>query len=166
MNDALSICPVAEDDIAALTTLLHRAYLPLAEQGMRYLASRQTEDVTRRRLESGLGFVARLGEALAGTITLYPHASFDQCAWYQRPEVWYFGQYAVDPAHQGVGIGRILLDFAEQSARDGGAKELALDTSEYAADLLALYTRRGYRQVEAIQWPVTNYRSFVLSKTL
>ena len=162
----LAIRPVSDEDVPALTDLLHRAYRPLAEQGMRYLASHQTEEVTRRRLGRGLGFVARLGEALAGTITLYPNPSFDECAWYQRPDVWYFGQYAVDPAHQGLGIGRALLDFAEQSARDGGAAELALDTSEHAAALLDFYARHGYRQVETVRWPVTNYSSLVLSKTL
>jgi len=162
----LSIRPATDADVAALTDLLHRAYRPLAEQGMRYVASYQTEDVTWRRLGRGLGYVALLGETLAGTVTLYPTTVFRECAWYQRPDVWYFGQYAVDPTYQGRGVGGALMDFVEQAARDGGAFHLALDTSEHATALLATYARRGYRQVETVQWPVTNYRSLVLSKPL
>lgn len=168
MNAAdLWIRPVADtDDLAALTALLHRAYAPLAAAGMRFYASHQTEEATRRRLERGLGFVTLLGDRLAGTITLHPQAGINECAWYQCPDVWYFGQYAVDPDLQGLGIGRALLDFAEQTARDGDAAELALDTSESAAGLIAFYKRQGYRQAGTVQWPLTNYLSLVLSKTL
>ncbi len=167
MSSALVIRRVrATDDFAALTDLLHWAYAPLAAAGMRFFASHQSEEATRRRLERGLGFVAQTGQTLIGTVTLYPSTDFNECAWYLRPDVWYFGQYAVDPACQGQGIGRALLHFAEQTARNGGAAELALDTSEGAADLIAYYARHGYRQVQTVQWPVTNYRSVVLSKTL
>ena len=166
MNGAVIIRPVADEDVPALTELLHRAYQPLAAEGMRFVASYQSEEVTRRRLSRGFGFVALFRDTLAGTIALYPKASFDECAWYQRPDVWYFGQYAVDPPYQGTGIGAALLNFAERSAREGGAAELALDTSERALLLLAFYARHGYRQVETVQWSVTNYRSLVLSKSL
>ena len=163
----LMIRPVAEtDDLAALTALLHRAYRPLAEAGMRYVASYQTEEVTRKRLARGRGYIAEWDGRVVGTLTLYPQAAMTECAWYKRDDVWYFGQFAVDPDRQGRGIGAALLDFAEATAREGGARELALDTSERADRLLALYARRGYRPVETVQWPVTNYRSVILSKTL
>ena len=163
----LTIRPVREtDDLAALTELLHRAYKPLADQGMRYVASYQTEDVTRRRLGRGQGYLALLSEALVGTVTLYSSTSFNECAWYQRPGIWFFGQFAVDPAYQRQGVGAALMDWIEGEAQSGGAAELALDTSEHAADLIAYYARRGYRPVGTVQWPVTNYRSVVLSKLL
>ncbi len=161
------IRPICEtDDLAALTELLHRAYQPLAERGMRFVASYQTEEVTRRRLGYGQGYVAVVRDALVGTVTLYPIPTTNECTWYQRPGVWHFAQYAVDPPCQGQGIGAALMDWVEGEARRHGATELALDTSEHASELLATYTRRGYRHVETIQWPVTNYKSLVLSKTL
>jgi DNA-binding winged helix-turn-helix (wHTH) protein len=44
--------------------------------------------------------------------------------------------------------------------------ELALDTAETADDLIAFYTRRGYRFVDHVRWDAVNYRSVVLSKRL
>ena len=75
-----------------------------------------------------------------------------------------FGQFAVDPAFQRMGIGARLLEIVEELARDMGAAEIALDTSEHATRLLELYHSRGYRVVDTVQWEDTNYRSLVLSK--
>jgi ribosomal protein S18 acetylase RimI-like enzyme len=55
---------------------------------------------------------------------------------------------AVDPRHQGEGIGRALLDYAETSARALGTSELRLYTNATMTENLALYTRLGYQEVE------------------
>lgn len=47
-----------------------------------------------------------------------------------------------------------------------GVKELACDTAEGAVHLIALYKKRGYRQVGTADWKGTSYISVVLSKTL
>lgn len=61
---------------------------------------------------------------------------------------------AVDPARQGEGIGRRLLEFAEETARRDGIGTVALYTHEKMTENIALYSRLGYvederRQVEA-----------------
>lgn len=43
---------------------------------------------------------------------------------------------------------------------------LALDTSERALHLIALYQAKGYRFVEHITSPDVNYRSVILAKVL
>lgn len=48
----------AGDDLSALTALLHRAYAPLAAAGMRFVASHQSPDRTRRRIALGECWVA------------------------------------------------------------------------------------------------------------
>ncbi|MBC8134880.1 MAG: hypothetical protein H8F28_03220 [Fibrella sp.] len=61
------------DDLEAITRLLHRAYAPLKEQGMWFVASVQDVEATRSRLASGFAFVAvddTTGSVL-GTITVY-----------------------------------------------------------------------------------------------
>jgi len=52
---------------------------------------------------------------------------------------------AVDPAHQGKGLGRTLLAFAEDEARRQGYAALRLYTNEKMTENIALYTRYGYR---------------------
>ncbi len=51
---------------------------------------------------------------------------------------------AVDPAHQGTGIGRALLEHAEGAARRAGYDSIYLYTHELMSENLALYERIGY----------------------
>ncbi len=53
---------------------------------------------------------------------------------------------AVEPAWQGRGLGRRLLDHAEAVAIREGFAEICLLTNERYADDIALYLRRGYRE--------------------
>ena len=58
------------------------------------------------------------------------------------------------------------MDLAERRALETGASEIALDTAESAAHLVEMYENRGYRIVEKVDWPETNYVSVVMSKSL
>jgi ribosomal protein S18 acetylase RimI-like enzyme len=51
---------------------------------------------------------------------------------------------AVDPAFQHQGIGRRLLVFAEQTAREAGLSAIRLYTNQAMTENIALYTRIGY----------------------
>ncbi|TCT06241.1 GNAT family N-acetyltransferase [Aquabacter spiritensis] len=51
---------------------------------------------------------------------------------------------AVAPAAQGLGLGRTLLDFAEQAARAQGYRAIRLYTNAAMVENIALYTRRHY----------------------
>ena len=164
---AVELRPLAEDDsISELTQLLHRAYRPLAERGMRYVASWQDDQITRRRIARGECYLAFAGERLAGTILFSDAARTDGCPWYDRPDVASFQQFAVEPELQRRGIGAKLVELTERRAVETGAAELGLDTSEHAAHLIDWYGRLGYRFVEYADWPATNYRSVVMSKAL
>ena len=169
MNDQLRIIRFEPAiSVADLTELLHRAYAPLAAQGLRYLASHQDEAMTLERFtdRGAEGYIAAVGSRVAGTITLVPPSADKEVEWYRRPEVMSFEQFAVDPDLQGQGIGARLLDHAEARARALGATELACDTSEHAQELIGTYTRRGYRIVGRADWDITNYQSVVLSLRL
>ncbi|MCB8749076.1 GNAT family N-acetyltransferase [Rhodoferax sp. U2-2l] len=156
----------ASDPISNLTVLLHRAYARLAQQGLRYMATHQTDEVTRERVEQGECFVAVADEALCGTILFKEVGRTGGCHWYDRDDVACFGQFAVEPKLQANGLGRRLIALAEARAAATGAREIALDTAESATHLVSWYMRLGYRFIEHAQWTHTNYRSVIMSKTL
>jgi GNAT superfamily N-acetyltransferase len=154
------------DSIVELTALLHRAYARLGVMGLNYTAVDQTPEVTAERIRGGSCFVVSSGAKLAGTIVTRPTYAENDCEYFTRHGVAAAHQFAVHPEHQGSGIGRMLLQRAEQWARELGFVELAMDTAEQATHLVELYTRLGYRHVGWVQWPGKVYRSVVLSKLL
>lgn len=167
MNEAFQVRALREDDdVFAITTLLHAAYAQLAGMGFLYLASHQTDDMTQRRLRQGFSFVGELSGQVVATITLRPPDPDSPCAWYREPDVFSFGQFAVLPSLQRRGLGLRLIQMVEQQAASRGARHLALDTSEGATHLCRWYSSLGYRFIQHVSWNETNYRSVVLSKPL
>ena len=51
---------------------------------------------------------------------------------------------AVDPSAQGAGLGREMMNFAEDAARNAGYKAIRLYTNAMMTENIALYTRAGY----------------------
>ncbi|MDM7914288.1 MAG: GNAT family N-acetyltransferase [Candidatus Eisenbacteria bacterium] len=155
-----------QDSLSDLTALLHRAYAALLAMGFRYVATWQDDAITARRAGKGECYVGWLRGAMVATLTLVPPGRTGGCPYYERAQLATVHQFAVEPALQGRGIGSRLLAFAEDRARRLGAREIALDTAEGAAHLLRLYESRGYRAVERVDWPSTNYVSVILAKDL
>ena len=154
------------DDLNGITSLLHEAYAPLAAAGMRFVASHQSVATTKKRMDKGETFVATDSDLIVGIITFTEAHATHGSPFYDRSDVADFGQFAVRPAYQRRGIGSRLIEMVELRAFEKGVGELALNTSEHATDLIAMYTRKGYRFVEYVQWNDVNYRSVILSKTL
>lgn len=154
------------DSLLELTGLLHRAYARLGAMGLNYTAVDQTVDVTRERVSAGQCFVADWSGKLAGTIVVQSVMAQSKCDYFLRPDVAVANQFAVEPALQGRGLGRALLDAAGTWAASRGFRFLAVDTAEPARHLIEMYRRLAYHQVAFVQWSGKRYRSVVLSKQL
>jgi GNAT superfamily N-acetyltransferase len=154
------------DSLDELTVMIHAAYKRLGDLGLNYTAVDQDASVTRARAERGQCLVAEIEGRLVGTVTWYAPGCGGPCDWYRRPEVATFGQLAVNPDHQGRGIGSNLIAEVERRAGQSAALELALDTAEPARHLVDYYARLGYRVVEHAQWAGKTYRSLIMSKRL
>jgi N-acetylglutamate synthase-like GNAT family acetyltransferase len=86
--------------------------------------------------------------------------------WYYREDIAHLHQFAVDPSRQGEGLGHRLVDAVEAWARKHGYRAIALDTAMPATHLRALYAKRGYQDVDNVQWSGKTYRSVVMVKAL
>jgi ribosomal protein S18 acetylase RimI-like enzyme len=64
-------------------------------------------------------------------------------AW-AEPDAYYIDNIAVDPARQGFGLGRKLIDGAVQAARRHGLGAIRLYTNAAMGENLALYARIGF----------------------
>ncbi|MFC4350710.1 GNAT family N-acetyltransferase [Fodinicurvata halophila] len=71
---------------------------------------------------------------------------------------------AVHPDAQGQGLGRRLIAFAEERARQAGHDRLQLYTHEAMVENLALYRRLGFREIRRVE--EKGYRRVYMEKTL
>jgi ribosomal protein S18 acetylase RimI-like enzyme len=83
----------------------------------------------------GNGTVWVAGTPVAGLISLIP-----------ADDSLLIENLAVRPAAQGTGLGRALMDFAEQRARQLRLPRLALYTNEAMTENQAIYAHLGYRE--------------------
>ncbi len=162
----------ARDSLDALTRLLHRAYAPLAQRGLNFVAATQSAETTRKRAAEGQCYVAVLGKELVGTVTVCGPYDMDSAPWtadvpwFRERDTAHFHQFAVDPRMQGQGVGRRLIQACEQWALESGYRRMALDTAAPAAELRAVYRRLGYGDVGQVQWSGRDYRSVIMQKNL
>ncbi|MBA4177323.1 MAG: hypothetical protein C0505_12320 [Leptothrix sp. (in: Bacteria)] len=160
------------DSLAQLTSLLHRAYAPLAARGLNINAATQDEARTRERTLSGQTFVALRGRELVGSVTVcsppetQPGTLTDLFPQYLERSCCRFHQFAVDPDYTGRGLASLLLRQAEEWALARGYRAMAVDMAEGATELSAFYRHMGYRVVAFAQIPGKTYRSQVFRKDL
>lgn len=70
MESSTTIRPLSQQDsISEITALLRRSYKRLAELGLRYTATWQSDEITQERLNKGTTFLA-LNPEIVGSITL------------------------------------------------------------------------------------------------
>jgi ribosomal protein S18 acetylase RimI-like enzyme len=78
-----------------------------------------------------------VGSPVTAVLTLYP-----------REDLLYVENVAVAPSAQGRGLGRALMEFAEQEAARRGLDRMALVTHEVMTENQAIYARLGYAEIE------------------
>lgn len=64
------------------------------------------------------------------------------------PGSWYVNAVATYPEYRGKGLGRMLLNRAEEKAHAAGADRLSIIVADHNTGAAALYIRNGYRPVD------------------
>ena len=85
----------------------------------------------------GMIFLAKEGEEVVGTAGL----------WKENDKEYELVKMAVDPAYQGRGISKMLLDHCLSAARDLKADKIFLFSNSQLTTALQLYSRYGFRHV-------------------
>jgi GNAT superfamily N-acetyltransferase len=155
-----------DDSIDELTALLRRAFARLGTSGLNCTYVDQTPDITRQRIGDGDCLVALNGRRIVGTATLQTADPQAEIPWYRHPSVASLHQLGVEPDLQGVGVGKALLQAAEDWAFRHRCVALALDTPAPARQLHAYYAHQGFSRQSTVQVAGRSYRSAVFSKVV
>ncbi len=94
-----------------------------------------SEQLVRDYLSRGTCFALEAHSGLIGVMVLVP----------TRPKTLEIMNIAVDPAYQGQGYGKKLIQFAIRLARKHGFFELEIGTGNCGFGQLALYQKCGFR---------------------
>ena len=92
------------------------------------------------RIANDEAYLMRSGNTVVGVLVLIV-----------EPQRLLLDNVAVDPAFAGHGLGRKLVLFAEERARDLGYGEIELYTHELMTENIDMYQRWGYRLLRRIR---------------
>ena len=120
----------AADDIPGLVRVINAAYVV---EKFFVSGDRTDEESARRLMTRGAFLVTRDEGGLTGAVYVE-----------LRGTRAYFGMLSVEPSRQGTGLGRRLVDDAEQYARDHGCDVMDIRVVNLRAELLPFYWKLGY----------------------
>ena len=129
----MTIRLATQDDIAQIVRLVNAAYAKYLDRMEKPPAPMLADYATL--IASGEVYFLESGAEIAGLLVIEA-----------RDQTLFIENVAVDPAFQG--LGRRLMAFAEQYARERGLRELRLYTNKVMVENLAFYQRLGFVEVE------------------
>ena len=130
--------PATRDDLKAVEDIVHAAYV-------HYIARIGREpgpmlDDYKALIEEGRVHVVEHDGLVQGLLVLIP-----------QDDALLLDNIAVSPRAQGLGLGRMMLEFAERQAVAAGYGFIRLYTNEAMTENIALYTRIGYAETHRAQ---------------
>jgi N-acetylglutamate synthase-like GNAT family acetyltransferase len=140
MGDEIKIRWADAGDGAAIVRVINRAFR--AAESFFVEGDRVSPEILQPMLAKGNFLLAETAAGLVGCV--YLELQGDRA---------YFGLLAVDPARQGRGLGRRLIDEAENHARASGCRAMDLRIVNLREELPPFYRRLGYIEVGAEPFP-------------
>lgn len=128
--DNIRVRAAREGDTDAVVSIVNKAYLVEAF----FVAGDRTHPAEVRDLiAAGHCYVADDGERVVGCVEVATEKGRG-----------YFGMLAVSPDIQGRGLGRRLIAFAEETARQAGCTVMDIKVVSVRGDLVKFYESLGY----------------------
>ena len=146
-----------ESDADALVVLINRAF----EVEKRFFTSDRIDlNETLKHFKKGAFILAEDGDAISG------------CNYVElRGDSGYFGLLSIDPDCQGRGLGRILVEQAEEFCRRAGCSNMRIRVLTHRTELPPFYEKLGYHiagieEVEQESTALMPYHFIVMEKNL
>jgi N-acetylglutamate synthase-like GNAT family acetyltransferase len=140
MSDEIKIRWADARDVAAIVRLINLAFR--AAESFFVERDRITAEILQPMLEKGNFLLAEDAAGLLGCV--YVELRGDRA---------YFGLLAVDPSRQHRGLGRRLIEHAENHARTAGCRAMDLRIVSLRAELPPFYRRLGYVETGTAPFP-------------
>jgi GNAT superfamily N-acetyltransferase len=126
MKDAKVVADLLRESFAEFKEL----YTPRG-----FAATTPQPSIIRGRMRVGVTWIASIGTVASGTVTAVP----------LQDDSVYVRSMAVIPSARGLGIGRALLNQAEEFARGRGVRRMILNTTPFLESAIHLYESSGFR---------------------
>lgn len=132
-EDGFSYRTADGSDLESLVPLINRAF---KVEGPFFTTERIDLNETLEHLQKGTFLIAESSGRMAG------------CNYVElRGEVGYFGLLSVDPDHQGRGLGKKLIEQAEEFCRNAGCSVMQIRVLNHRTELPPFYEKLGYNFV-------------------
>jgi ribosomal protein S18 acetylase RimI-like enzyme len=126
------------DDLFIIEDIVRAAYSPYVSHIGRKPGP-MLDDYGALIKDSRVHVVEREG-AIQGILVLIP-----------KEDAMLLDNVAVAPSAQGSGLGRRMLEYAEQSAREAGYRSIKLYTNEAMTENIAHYSKIGYSETHRVE---------------
>ena len=157
MKDAFTFRTAEKLDAEALVPLINRAF----EVELEFFTTARIDLAeTLAHFDKGKFLLAERDGDLAG------------CNYVElRGPIGYFGLLSVHPDHQGHGLGRILIEQAEEFCRKAGCSRMQIRVLNHRTELPPFYEKLGYHvahieEVEQVPSARIPYNFIVMEKEL
>lgn len=113
-------------------------------------------------IKNGNLFVARHEGKIVGSIILshVPEPAYHQAKWQiesDYSDVFVVYTFAVHPDYMKCGVGKALMDFAEEQAVKSDVKSIRLDVYEGNMPAIRLYEKCGFKYIGTVDLGLCNY---------
>ncbi len=126
------------DDLSDIQSCAHAAYAKYVER----IGREPAPMIAEFSNQIGLGQVR---------VALYGKLFVGYVVCYRKRDRYHLENVAVIPSHTGKGIGKKLVEYVEQTARENGLSAVELYTNESMIENLTFYPQLGYIETERKQ---------------